>query len=144
MVILVTGRNSVGKSFFCKQFLKHVSAAYFNNDDVRRQTDNADFSMSGRFLAAQNMRQLIDQSLAEIKLVDMICPTKELRAVIKPDIIVFIDSDKPSKYPDTDSIYEKPSILEAEYFFSCWTRKIDAIVERVVYFLQNLPRLQNV
>ncbi len=100
--------------------------------------------MNGRLLAAQNMRQLIDQSLAEIKLVDMICPTKELRAVIAPDVIVFIDSDKPSKYPDTDSIYEKPFFGEAKYFFSCWTRKTDSLVERVVWFLQNLPRVPDV
>mgnify|MGYP003553860906 FL=1 len=144
MTILVTGRNSVGKSFFCKQFLKHVSAAYFNNDDVRRQTGNSDFSMEGRLLAAQNMRQLINQSLAEIKLVDMICPTKELRAVICPDVIVFIDSDKPSKYPDTDSLYEKPSFKESEHFFSGQTRKTDELVQRVVFLIQNLSRVPNV
>ncbi len=144
MVILVTARPQQGKSYFCRQFLKHISAAYFNNDDVRHQTGNSDFSMEGRLLAAQNMRRLIDQSAAEIKLVDMICPTKELRAVIAPDVMVFIDSDKPSKYPDTDALYEKPSFLEAKYFFSCWTRKADRLVERVVWFLQNLPRIPDV
>lgn len=144
MKILVTGRNASGKSYFCKQFLKHVSAAYFNNDDVRRQTGNSDFSMNGRLLAAQNMRRLIDQSAAEIKLVDMICPTKELRAVIAPDIIVFIDSDKPSKYPDTDAIYEKPSFRESEHFFSGQTRKTDELVQRVVFLIQNLSRVPDV
>jgi dephospho-CoA kinase len=144
MVILVTSRSGQGKTYFCRQFLKHISAAYFNNDDVRKQTANHSFSMEGRLLAAQNMRQLIDQSAAEIKLVDMICPTKELRAVIAPDVIVFIDSDKPSKYPDTDAIYEKPLFLEAKYFFSCWTRKSDRLVERVVWFLQNFPRIPDI
>jgi hypothetical protein len=100
--------------------------------------------MNGRLLAAQNMRRLIDQSAAEIKLVDMICPTKELRAVIAPDIIVFIDSDKPSKYPDTDAIYEKPSFKESEYFFSGQTRKTDELVQRVVFLIQNLSRVPDV
>jgi len=144
MTILVTGRNSSGKSFFCKQFLKHVSAAYFNNDDVRRQTDNNDFSMSGRILAAQNMRKLADQSFAEIRLIDMICPTPELRSIIAPDVIVFIDSDRPSKYPDTDALYVRPTKDEAAHFFSCWTRKTNELVQRLVYFLQTLPKVPDV
>lgn len=144
MTILVTGRNSVGKSFFCKQFLKHVSAAYFNNDDVRRQTGNNDFSMNGRILAAQNMRKLADQSFAEIKLIDMICPTPELRKILAPDVIVFIDSDRPSKYPDTDAIYIRPTKNEADYFFSGHTRKTDELVQRVVYLIQNHSRVPNV
>lgn len=141
MVILVTARPQQGKSYFCKQFLKHLPAAYFNNDDVRRQTGNVNFSMDGRILAAKNMRQLIDQSCAEIKIVDMICPTKELRAIIKPDIIVFIDSDKPSKYPDTDAIYEKPVQSEARYLFSCQTRQSDKLVGRLVMFLRQNPQV---
>jgi len=144
MTILVTGRNSSGKSYFCKQFLKHVSAAYFNNDDVRRQTDNSSFDMNGRILAAQNMRQLASQSFAEIKLVDMICPTPELRKILAPDVIVFIDSDKPSKYPDTDAIYIRPTKDEAEHFFSGRTRKTDELVQRVVYLIQNYSRVPNV
>jgi adenylylsulfate kinase len=136
MTILVTGKNNSGKSFFCKQFLKHVSAAYFNNDDVRRQTGNSSFDMNGRILAAQNMKKLADQSFAEIKIVDMICPTPELRSIISPDVIVFIDSDKPSKYPDTDALYVCPTKDEAKYFFSCWTRKVDELVLRLVNFLK--------
>ena len=141
MIILITSRSGQGKSYFCRQFLKQLSADYFNNDLVRSQTANQDFSMEGRLLAVKNMRRLVEQSSAEIKLVDMICPTKELRAVLKPDIIVFIDSDKPSKYPDTDAIYEKPSMLEAPYFFSCWTRQGDRLVDRLVMFLRQNPQI---
>lgn len=136
--ILVTGRNFSGKSYFCKQLLKSVNAAYFNNDDVRKQTANYSFDMNGRLLAAKNMRRLIDQSFAKIKLVDMICPTPELRSIIAPDVIIFIESDKPSKYPDTDALYIPPTKDEAKHFFSCWTRKIDALVLRIVYFLKDV------
>ena len=136
MIILVTARSKMGKSYFCQQLLKKVNAAYFNNDDLRRQTNNWDFSMEGRILAAQNMRTAINQSFTEIKLVDMICPTPELRSIISPDVIVFIDSDKPSQYPDTDALYIKPTMREAKYFFSCWTRKVDELVERVAFFIK--------
>lgn len=136
MVILVTARSKQGKSYFCQQLLKKVNAAYFNNDDLRRQTNNWSFSTEGRTLAAQNMRHATNQSLSEIKLVDMICPTPELRTIISPDVIVFIDSDKPSKYPDTDALYIHPTKDEAKYFFSCWTRKVDELVLHLVSFLK--------
>lgn len=136
MILLVTSRSQQGKSYFCRQLLKEINAGYFNNDDLRRQTGNSSFDMSGRILAAQNMRAAINQSFAEIKVVDMICPTPELRSIISPDVIVFIDSDKPSKYLDTDALYIRPTKDEAKYFFSCWTRKVDELVLRLVSFLK--------
>lgn len=141
MIILVTSRSQQGKTFFCKELLKLVNAAYFNNDDVRRQTNNWNFEPEGRLLAAQNMRKAVNQSSAEIKIVDMICPTKELRAVISPDIIVFIDGDEPSKYPDTDALYEKPTKEESKRFFSCWTRKTGELVQRLALFLRQNPQI---
>lgn len=113
MTILVIGKSGAGKSFFCRRLIDLIDAGYFNNDSVRSQTQNADFSMAGRLLAAKNMRQLIDQSSARIKIVDMICPTKEMRAIISPDVIVFIDHPGSGKYPDTDAIFERPTNDEA-------------------------------
>jgi adenylylsulfate kinase len=136
--ILVTARSSVGKSYFCNKLLQVIDADYFNNDQIRSQTENWDFSPNGRFLAAQNMRQATDQSAAKIKLIDMICPTPELRSIIAPDVIVFIDSDESSKYPDTDALYVKPTKNEAPLFFSCWTRKVDELVDRLVILLKNV------
>lgn len=138
MKILVTARSSVGKSYFCNKLLQVIDADYFNNDQIRSQTKNHDFSPNGRLLAAQNMRQATDQSAAKIKLIDMICPTPELRSIIAPDVIVFIDSDEPSKYPDTDALYVKPTKNEAPLFFSSWTRKVDELVNRLVILLKNV------
>ena len=136
MIILVTGKSGAGKTYFCKRFLEQRYAAHFNNDYIRNLTKNQDFSMEGRILAAKNMRKAIDESDARVKLVDMICPTKELREIISPDTIVYIKTDCPSKYSDTDALYQEPSIEEAKYFFSCYTRKTDQLVDRVVYWLQ--------
>lgn len=92
--------------------------------------------MEGRILAAKNMRKAVDESSAVVKLVDMICPTKELREIISPDVIVYIKSDSASKYSDNDSLYQEPSSNEAKYFFSCYSRKTDQLVDRVLYWLQ--------
>jgi len=140
MIILVTGISGAGKTYFCKRFLEQIRASHFNNDYIRKITDNHDFSMAGRTLAAQNMAEAIFSSDSEIVLVDMICPTKELRRIIKPDTIVYIKSDCPSQFPDTDALYEEPTADEARYFFSCYTRKVDQLVDRVTYWLHKNPQ----
>lgn len=140
MIFLITGRSNAGKSYFCKRFLEQCRAAHFNNDYIRSITKNHDFSMEGRILAAKNMKAMIDSTDAEIVLVDMICPTKELREIIRPDVIVYIKSECPSNYPDTDAIYQEPSCEEAKYFFSCYTRRIDQLVDRVTYWLHKNPQ----
>ena len=96
--------------------------------------------MEGRILAAKNMRKAVDESNAVVKLVDMICPTKELREIIAPDVIVYIKSDTASKHSDTDSLYQEPTPDEAKHFFSCFTRKSDQLVDRVVYWLYKNPQ----
>lgn len=136
ITLLITGRNNAGKTYFCKRFLEQCYAAHFNNDLIRNLTKNQDFSMEGRILAAKNMRKAVDESSAVVKLVDMIYPTKELREIISPDVIVYIKSDSASKYSDTDSLYQEPSPSEAKYFFSCYSRKTDQLVDRVLYWLQ--------
>lgn len=140
MIILITGISSAGKSYFCKRFLEQCDAEHLNNDCIRKLTNNQDFSMEGRILAAKNMRKAVEKCDCEIILVDMICPTKELRRIISPDAIVYIKSDCPSKYSDTDALYEEPSSDEAKYFFSCYTRKTDQLVDRVVYWLGKNPQ----
>lgn len=140
ITLLVTGISGAGKSYFCKRFLEQCDAEHLNNDYIRKLTNNQDFSMQGRILAAKNMREQVEKSDARIKLVDMICPTKELRRIISPDAIVYIKSDCPSKYSDTDALYEEPSSDEAKYFFSCYTRKTDQLVDRVVYWLGKSPQ----
>lgn len=140
MIFLITGRSGAGKSYFCKKFLEQCRAAHFNNDVIRNLTKNQDFSMEGRILAAKNMRKAVDESDARVKLVDLICPTKELRKIISPDVIVYIKTDCASKYSDTDALYEEPSIEEARYFFSCYTRQTDQLVDRVLYWLYKIPQ----
>lgn len=117
VIILVTSNSGHGKTTFCKKLVKRLACSYFNADDVRRQTKNADFSMAGRKLAAQNMITVVNQSFQEHKVVDMICPTKELRKILAPDVIVFIDSGLPTKYQDTASIYEIPTQEECRKLF---------------------------
>lgn len=139
MTLLVTAPSNSGKSTFCSRLLCHLNAEYFNNDLIREKTNNWDFSLDGRLLAAQNMRKFLDRSSAEIKLVDMICPTRELRKIIRPDIIVFIDSNLPTKYEDTAAIYKIPTRGECRALFVAKFNRHQETVDRLMNYLAANP-----
>ncbi len=139
MILLVTSNAGGGKSTFCKRLLCYLSAEYFNNDKIRELTQNWDFSLRGRKLAAQNMRKFLNDSSSELKLVDMICPTKELRKIIRPDIIVFIDSNRPTKYEDTAAIYEIPTKDECRALFVAKFNRHQETVDKLLAYIQANP-----
>lgn len=140
MTVLVTAKSQQGKSTFCKRLLCYLSAEYFENDRQRELTNNWDFSPTGRQLAAQNMLSAIQNSSAQIKVVDMICPTKELRKIIAPDIIVFINSNLPTQYADTAAIYERPTKDECRALFVAKFNRHQEVVDQLIAFLQQNPQ----
>lgn len=139
MLVLISGNSNSGKSTFCKRLLCYLSAEYFENDRQRQLTNNWDFSPTGRQLAAQNMLKAIQRSSAAIKVVDMICPTKELRAILKPDIIVYIDSNLPTEYEDTSAIYERPTRDECRALFTAKFNRHQETVDKLIAYLSQNP-----
>lgn len=139
MIILVTAKSQQGKSTFCKRLLCYLSAEYFENDRIRQLTQNWRFDDEGRKLAADNMLKAIQRSSAAIKVVDMICPTKELRAILKPDIIVYIDSNLPTEYEDTSAIYIRPTKDECRALFTAKFNRHQETVDKLIAYLQQNP-----
>jgi adenylylsulfate kinase-like enzyme len=117
-IVLIMGLSGNGKTTFynnIKLLLKdHL---YLNADEIRKIYDDWDFSISGRIRQAQRMKSLSEKTDKALIIIDMICPLKEMRSILKPDVIFFINRKDSSKYPDTDSIFEKPSKDECETFY---------------------------
>ena len=115
--ILVMGRSGSGKTTFCnilRPFLN--SHLYLNNDFIRNKTNNHDFSIEGRKKASIIISELAD-NCSGIVLIDMICPLKEMREIIKPDLIFYINREGNKKYSDTDSIFQPPEKNECSFIF---------------------------
>jgi adenylylsulfate kinase-like enzyme len=117
-IVLIMGLSGNGKTTFynnIKETLKdHL---YLNADEIRKSYSDWDFSISGRIRQAHRMKNLSEKTEESLIVIDMICPLKEMRSIIKPDIIFFINRKDSSKYPDTDIIFEIPSKDECETFY---------------------------
>jgi adenylylsulfate kinase len=119
-LILVMGLSGSGKTYFCTSLLKLFSLEgvdYFNADVIRESYNDWDFSKEGRLRQVNRMRDLADSSDKSTIIVDMICPLVEMRQILKPDVIFFIDRIKESKYKDTDNIFQPPTISECSNLF---------------------------
>lgn len=116
-IILIMGRSGAGKSTYYNKYKDSFeSHLYLNNDSVRQSSDNKDFSIQGRLNAAKEMTKRISNSENELVVVDMICPLKEMRKIISPHMIIWIDREFESFYKDTDKIFEPPTEEECEIF----------------------------
>ena len=119
MKILIMGLPGSGKTTLAEkifnELLKNHHTEWVNADDLRKETDDWDFSEEGRLRQALRMRTIADRGVAAgfIMICDFVCPTPELRKAFDADFVVWMDTVKRSDYKDTNKLFQKPT--EDEY-----------------------------
>ena len=110
MIILVTGISGSGKTTMSLKIHECLEGSrYYNADQVRGANNDWDFSGTGRRRQARRMRDKAAAHDKGVVILDFICPTEELRGIVSADFVIWMDTEKNSKYRDTDSIYEPPT-----------------------------------
>jgi adenylylsulfate kinase len=121
MKILVMGLSGSRKSTFAKKLTEQLNqnspAEWLNADALREQLQDWDFSEEGRRRQAVRMGTLADEARHKgiHTVCDFICPTRQLRDIFKPEMLIFMDTVKSSKFPDTDALFEAPTVEEYDF-----------------------------
>ena len=88
------------------------NTTWFNADVIRDQYNDWDFSYEGRLRQATRMKELCDNSTADLALCDFVCPLPEFRDAFKPDYIIWLDRPRSIKYHDTLNLFMPPDTYD--------------------------------
>lgn len=109
------GLPGSGKTTFARKLVEDIKAVgrtveWFNGDRIREAYNDWDFSDAGRIRQAERMARLAHnaETMNNIVVADFVCPTRKMRNIFNPDIIVWMDTIGKSQYEDTNKIFESP------------------------------------
>jgi len=112
MIIEIIGLPGAGKTVLATMLADRINAIHFNADDVRADLNkDLGFSPEDRIEQARRLGALarLTSKQGYITVVDFICPTDETRLAFgKPDILIWVDRIKESRFADTNSMWQEP------------------------------------
>ena len=139
------GLPGSGKTTLAKLLAPMFNAVWLNADQVRKQSDDWDFSEEGRKRQSLRMWTLAEEAIDRNRVVvaDFICPTEQTRDQFKADYTVWMDTVKKGIYEDTNKMFEKPK--DVNYHVADWFNDTHAqlleVVQNYMRMKEGLPTL---
>jgi adenylylsulfate kinase-like enzyme len=114
MKILIMGLSGSGKSELAKELHSlfqndERSSIRINGDEVREAHKDWDFSPEGRIRQAERMAKLAKNNNVDYVIADFIAPTKQSRDIFNPNMLIWLDTVRFSKYTNTDVVFQNPT-----------------------------------
>ena len=113
--VLIMGLPGSGKTDLASDLvalLDPSTTLWLNGDKIRAKYCDWDFSHEGRIRQARRLRALADGSCDGIAVIDFVCPLKEMRDIIKPDVLIWMNTIEAGRYADTNAMFEPPDMYD--------------------------------
>ena len=129
------GLPGSGKTTLASKLVSLIKAKWLNNDKVRKEANDWDFSEEARKRQAKRMADFAERYKQDGHHVvaDFICPTPEARKLFNPDYIVWMNTINKGKYDDTNKMFVKPKKFDFQvttHNAELWAMQIaDKIIE---------------
>ena len=118
------GLPGSGKTTLARQLSERLPAVWYNDIEISNY-----FTESDSLEQASRMGILCDIALrnrvVSYAIADFVCPTEQTRKTFNPDYIIWMNTVKESKHPDTDKVFEKPDFYNVE--ITSWNYDCDNI-----------------
>ena len=105
-----------GKTSLADEIAPKLNAKRVNADEVRKNSNDWDFSYEGRVRQAKRMAVLAKQLKDEKNYViaDFICPTPETRNLFPADYVIWVNTIKKGVFEDTNQMFIKPKKFDCQ------------------------------
>ena len=127
--ILIMGLPGSGKTTLASKLVPLLNAKWINNDKVRTDANDWDFSEEGRTRQAKRMADLAEKHKQEGNYVvcDFICPTPKARELFNADYTIWMDTIDKGRFEDTNAMFVKPKKFDFKvttYDAETWATQI--------------------
>ena len=127
--ILIMGLPGSGKTTLASKLVPLLNAKWINNDKVRTDANDWDFSEEGRTRQAKRMAALAEKHKQEGNYVvcDFICPTPKARELFNADYTIWMDTIDKGRFEDTNAMFVKPKKFDFKvttYDAETWATQI--------------------
>ena len=127
--ILIMGLPGSGKTTLASKLVPLLNAKWINNDKVRTDANDWDFSEEGRTRQAKRMAALAEKHKQEGNYVvcDFICPTPKARELFNADYTIWMDTIDKGRFDDTNAMFVKPKKFDFKvttYDAETWATQI--------------------
>ena len=104
------GLPGSGKTTLANELAPLLNAKRLNADEVRKKTNDWDFSEEGRKRQAKRMADFALKLRKDNSYVvaDFICPTPEARSLFPSDYVIWVDTIKEGRFEDSNKMFVKP------------------------------------
>jgi adenylylsulfate kinase len=110
MKILIMGLPGSGKTWLAQELQDILKCAWFNADELRRMSNDWDFSETARLQQAARMKNLADFEKGEGRTVicDFVCPTELTRHIFDADFTIWMDTIQEGRFENTNKLFQQP------------------------------------
>ena len=104
------GLPGSGKTSLAKLLAPMFNAVLLNEDEVRKEVNDFDYSEIGRSIQTNRMKRLADEAIQNNRnvIADFDCSIEHAREDLNADYIIWMDTIKESKFEDTNKMFEQP------------------------------------
>jgi adenylylsulfate kinase len=127
MKILIMGLPGSGKTWLAERLQKRLNCAWFNADEIRKMSNDWEFSEAARMRQAYRMKNIADYEVNTGRTVicDFVCPLEITREVFNADYTVWMDTIAEGRFKDTNKLFQNPKAAEVNYHVSAWFDNTD-------------------
>ncbi len=104
------GLAGSGKTTIAKKISTKLNAEWLNADKIRSKYNDWDFTKKGILRQSTRMKNLCKISKKRYVVTDFICPYEKGRKILKPDILIWMDTIQKSRFrkKKLEKIFQKP------------------------------------
>ena len=116
--ILIMGLPDSGKTTLAKLLAPMFNAVLLNEDEVRKEANDFDYSEIGRSIQTNRMKRLADEAIQNNRnvIADFDCSIEHTREDLNADYIIWMDTIKESKLEPPKNFDFKVTHKDAQMF----------------------------